>query len=175
MRLNSRLTKICVLVLLVLLLAPLFTKSEEDRLKASLQELVELAQLEEGEHPLDSAQKSKRIPDFFILSPTFEFSNAGYDDYQISTKKDLSQKVLLARTRLKNIELGIEDIKIEIKGIKAEVRMIGSALGSLKSQEGQFFDRHRVKVLMEKLESTWLISRVIHLKNLRGNDQSKKD
>lgn len=142
-------------------------ESEEEKILAMLAQIRGLAEINELESGLIQASRAREIAQFFAEHTIFDFTNAGYRIYEIGARQELTQKILKGRAALSLLELGLQNPKISINTNAAKVEAIGSALGSVRNQEGQFLERHQIEVLLKKQESGWIVTGARHIRNER--------
>jgi len=105
---------------------------------------------------------------FFTEKVAFQITFDQFDEVRIASRKEMRQKVMLAKTQLKSFECKFTDLKFtSVRKSEVVLEATASFLGSMPGAKGQFFDMHRVRLVFEKDSRRWLISQVRHLKNLR--------
>ncbi|MDH3560313.1 MAG: hypothetical protein OEN52_05095, partial [Gammaproteobacteria bacterium] len=77
------------------------------------------------------------------------------------------QKILSGRNRIIALELSLDEAVVHIEGDTARVRVRGTALGSIRGEQGQFLDIHTIEVLLGKEDGDWRVSGATHLRDER--------
>ena len=144
-----------------------FHASEEERILERLEDLRVLAEMRSPEGGLELIARAKRIAAFFRERSHFELSGAGYKNIGIGDRQELVRRIARGRARLAALELAVQDPQVRIEGDRARVRLLGSALGSLRGAAGQFLEIHSVEVLLEKEAGEWLVAGGVHLRDER--------
>ncbi len=141
--------------------------SEKEILLAYLQDAITSAQVLRRETPFEQAAIARKLASYFAADAVFEFESAGYKNVRIRKTQDLQQKIQQGRAALKSLELSLNHPMISINGADAQIEFSGSALGALREAEGQFFEKRRLRLSLQKKEGRWLVLRVEHVKNER--------
>ena len=142
--------------------------SEEEQIRDQLEQIRGLTEIHAPESALEQASKATRISQFFTEQTTFNLSNAGYRTIEISDREELVGKILRGRATLSSLELALRGPRISIDGDRAQVEFQGSALGSIRGQEGQFLDVHVLNVELTKEEGSWLVLGAQHIRDERN-------
>jgi hypothetical protein len=152
---------------LALIAVPLLLDSEQEKILDQLERIRGLAEITSPESGIQQLTRTREIARQFDNHTVFDLSNAGYGITKISSRQELEQKILSGRTRITDLELSLEEPRVEIEGDTARVRVRGTALGSIRGEQGQFLDIHTVEVLLSKEDGTWLVSGARHLRDER--------
>ena len=161
--------KVVLGALVCLLLWHLVRKGDSEELvvQRRLDSLVGVFQVDKDTGRLEKASRSKRAASFFA-EPLELVWDENKTMELITTPSELSHQFLSFITQLESLQVTLQDLQIEVDAAsgKAEVKLTANILGIILG-EGQFFDRHLLRVGFAKLEDQWLIQRVEHLENLR--------
>jgi hypothetical protein len=163
----SRYWLIAVAVVMALIAVPLFLDSDEEKILDQLERIRALAEITTAESGIQQLTRTREIARQFSNHTVFDLSNAGYGITEIPDRKELEQKILSARNRLTALELSLDEPEVHIEGRTARVRLRGTALGSIRGEQGQFLDIHTVEVQLSKQDGTWLLSGARHLRDER--------
>lgn len=142
--------------------------NEEKQILDQLEQIRGLTEVNAPEGALEQASKATRIGQFFSEQTTFDLSNAGYRTIDISDREELIRKILKGRATLSSLELALRDPRVTVEGKRAEVEFQGSALGSIRGEEGQFLDVHVLNVELKKEEGSWLVVGAQHIRDERN-------
>jgi hypothetical protein len=141
--------------------------SEEDKVIALLEQVRALAEVRDTESGIEQLAKARDIGALFREATRFDLTNLGHGITEINDRNELVRRITSGRSRLVSLELGMQDPRVTISGDRARVEIQGQALGTIRGEQGQFLDIHRVEVTLEKTDGDWLISGGRHLQDLR--------
>ena len=144
-----------------------FHTSEEEQILEQLEALRTLAEVRSPEGGLEQLARAKQMGGFFTERTYFDLSSTGHKNIEIPDRQELVQRITRGRARLAALELAVQNPQVSIAGDSARVRLQGSALGSIKGEQGQFLEIHAVEVLLEKAAGDWLVSGAVHLRDER--------
>lgn len=150
-----------------LIAVPLFLTSEEEEILEQLERLRGLAEIAVAESGIQQLSRTRAIARHFTAYTVYDLTSAGYGITEIPGRQELEQKILSARNRITALELGLDEPVVEIEGNTARVEVRGTALGSIRGEQGQFLDIHTIEVQLRKEDGNWLISGARHLRDER--------
>ena len=157
---------IVLAVLAALVAGVLLWQNEEEKIRARLEALRELAEIRTPEGNLEVLVKSRRLGEFFTTSTVYEFGgNRG--TREVPSREELVRRIARIRARLARLELALEDMQVEIDGDSARVQLRGSGLGRLRGEEGRFLEIHSVEIQLVKVDGDWLVAGARHLRDER--------
>jgi hypothetical protein len=156
-------------VAIILVVFLLFRGSEEDRILGVLDELRVLGEIKEPEASIAQLASARQISQYFTDVTQFDLTNLGHQTYAIESREELARIILKGRATLSALELLLRDADVTIEGDRAEVKVQASALGTIKGERGQFFDVHRIRITLERVEGEWRINGGQHLFDERQN------
>jgi hypothetical protein len=151
----------------LLIALPFLLSSEEDKILDQLEQLRGLAEVHGPEGGIQQATKAREIGRFFSEKTLFDLTSAGYGTVEIPDRQKLSQIALKGRATLASLQLTLHDPQVSIDGDSAQVEVRGSAVGSVRGQDGQFLDIHLIRIMLIKEQDNWLVSGAKHLRNER--------
>jgi hypothetical protein len=146
---------------------PLLLDSEEQQILDQLEGLRSLAEVSAPLSSIQQLTRTREIAGYFREHTFYDLSNAGYGTIEIHSRQELEQKILGAHNRIRSLEVSLEEPVVFIEANTARVTLRGSALGSLRGEEGRFLDIHLIDVLFTRDDGDWLISGVRHLRDER--------
>jgi hypothetical protein len=152
---------------MALIVVPLLLDSEAEKILDQLERIRGLAEITSPESSIQQLTRTREIARQFANHTVFDLGNAGYGITEISSRQELEQKILSARNRITALELSLAVPLVDIEGDLARVRLKGTALGSIRGEQGQFLDIHTVEVLFTKENGTWRVSGARHLRDER--------
>ena len=144
---------------------------EEDRILEQLEDLRELAEIHAPESSIEVLVKSRLLGEFFTESTFYDFTSNGQRLYEVPSRQELVQHILRIRAKLASLALALQDIQVRIEEDTARVTMRGTGLGSIRGEDDQFLEIHRIEVLLEKPDDTWLVAGGRHIHNEREQEE----
>ena len=141
--------------------------SEEDRIRERLEDLRALAEVQAPEGSVEMLVKSRLLSEFFTENTFYDLTGSGQRLYEIPSRQELAQRIATIRAKLARLELALQDIEVSIEDDAASVLLRGTGLGSIRGEDGQFLEIHRVEIRLEKPEDTWLVAGARHIRNER--------
>jgi len=159
-------------VAVAVLVAALFLgSSEEKKIAEQLEQICDLTEIHSAESGMQQATKGRQIGQYFNTQTTFDLTNAGYRKYEIANRQELVQRVIRGRMKLEKLELALHDPGITVDGDRARVEVQGTARGSRRGEQGQFFESHLIEVILRKKDGEWLIVAARHIRDDRTDTQ----
>ena len=155
----------------VLVVALFLSSSEEKKIAEQLEQLRNLTEIHGAESGMQQATKGRQIGQYFDAQTTFDLTNAGYRKYEIASRQELVQRVIRGRIKLEKLELALHDPGITVDGDRARVEVQGTALGSRRGEQGQFFESHLIEVILRKIDGEWLVVAARHIRDDRTDTE----
>ncbi len=154
--------------LAALIAVPLFLDSEEEKILAQLERIRGLGEITAAESGVQALTRTRSIARHFTDQTVYDLTSAGYGIIEIPGRQELEQKILSGRNRITALELGLDEPLVAIEGNTARVELRGTALGSIRGEQGQFLDIHTIEVRLRKEDGDWLVSGARHLRDERA-------
>jgi len=145
----------------------LLRTSEEGEIRARLEELRTLAEIQAPESAIELMVRARRLAGFFTDKTTYDLSNLGHGIREVPSREELAQRIARIRMKLASLELALQDIEVEIEDNTARVRLRGTGLGSIRGEDGPFLEIHTVEIQLGKGDGTWLVSGGRHIRDER--------
>jgi len=164
-----------VLIAVAVLVTALFLgSSEEKKILEQLEQIRNLTEIHTAESGMQQATKGRQIGQYFAVQTTFELTSAGYRKYEIASRQELVQRLIRGRMELDTLELALHDPEITVDGDNARVEVQGTALGSMRGEQGQFFESHLIEVMLRKKDGEWLVLAARHIRDDRTDTELLK-
>ncbi|MDH3527564.1 MAG: nuclear transport factor 2 family protein [Gammaproteobacteria bacterium] len=163
----SRYWLIALAGVVALIAVPLFLSTEEEQILEQLERIRSLAEITSAENGIQQLSRTREIARQFSAHTVFDLTSAGYGITEIPSRQELEQKILSGRNRIIALELSLDEPVVHIEGDTARVRVRGTALGSIRGEQGQFLDIHTIEVLLGKEDGDWRVSGATHLRDER--------
>lgn len=152
-----------MLVITVLLMR----SGEAEKILDHLEELRTLTEVLVPESGIEQLARARQIGMFFSEQTSFDLSNAGYRSYAIPDRHELVRRIARGRARLASLELGMQELGVNIEGDTAQVQVQASALGALTGEPDRFLEIHLFEVTLGKHNGRWLVTGARHLRDER--------
>ena len=156
------------IILLIIALFYVFTyiigESREDQIKNNLKEVQKLTSFTDPEHPVEILARAKKISEF--LAPKFTVI---YNEKEKEiTREDANKRMIVLRKQISKLETSFTLNSMKFPSDKkVELELTVSALGHITSEDGDFFDQHRVLITLQNNETKWQLVKAVYLENLR--------
>jgi hypothetical protein len=150
-----------------LIAVPLLMVSDEKEILEQLERLRGLAEISMAENGIQQLTRTREIARHFTDYTLYDLTSAGYGITEIPDHDELERKILSARNRITTLEIGLDDPVVDIEGDTARVTLTGTALGSIRGEQGQFLEIRTIEVQLRKEDGTWLVSGARHLRDER--------
>ncbi len=163
----SRYWLIALAGVVALIAIPLFLDTDEEEILEQLERIRSLAEITSSESGIQQLTRTREIARHFSAHTVYDLTSAGYGIIEIPSHQELEQKILSGRTRISALELSLDEPVVHIEGSTARITVRGTALGSIRGEQGQFLDIHTIEVLLDKADGDWLVSGARHLRDER--------
>lgn len=146
-----------VLVLVSGLSVILYQENDSDEIHMVFDEIAQNGSFEGEFHPIESLALAKETTKSFDDSFRLTLMTTSDEKVVIRNEKELRQKVILARTHLSQLAVGLFDRDIEIVGDSAIVKGTARGMGRSNGREDYFLEEHPVRIELEKTGGKWKI------------------
>jgi hypothetical protein len=155
-----------LVIAVAVLLLRLFGPSAKGQIRSQLEELAQDASAIAGRQPLERIALIKKHSQRLADNLSFHLTS-GHEQKALSfNRKDFEQKAMGAQSAIESLDVKIEGISVDIDSGKATAHFQIQFVGSLKGNQGQFYDHWSAIVEFNEKEGAWLLAHIT-AENLR--------